>query len=186
MGRQSAEMCQTQLMDPLERGICMRRYSVILLVCAVAAAGITAWSFAAGGAPPAAGQAGRVKQIATQAQTKEFTEAFLGVLINGRAYDAFAMIKSTVPDLEAEIEAARQSTEQRFESIRPTFGKPIGWELVQTRSLGQSMIRYDYLLKFEKNALQFRVLYYKPKNVWIPAFLDFTDNLSVLFDEAGK
>lgn len=157
----------------------------MLLVCALAAAGFTAWSFAAGGAPPAAGQAGRVKQIATQTQTKEFTEAFLGVLVNGRPYDAFAMLKSTVPDLEADIEAARQDTELRFERIRPTYGKAIGWELVQTRSLGQSMIRYDYLLKFEKNALHLRMLYYKPKNVWIPASLNFFDDLTVLFDDAG-
>jgi hypothetical protein len=165
---------------------------VLLLVSALCAMGIAFYPFhaRAGTVGAAVGQPqGRrldPKQIATRDQTKEFSQEFLRILVTGRPYDAFAMMKATVPDLEAELEMTRQSTEQRFEAVRPSFGKPIGWELIQTRTLGESLVRYDYIVKFEKNAMHCRLQYYKPRQVWIPSFIGFNEDLSDLFEDAGK
>jgi len=164
----------------------MRRYSVVVLMGFLALA-VSALTYAAGGGAPAGNQ-GRLKQITTKDQTKEFSEQFLRAMGTGRPYDAFAMIKTMMPDLEADIEQSRQSAEQIFDRIRPSYGKPVGYELVSTKSLGESIVRYDYLYKFDRNALHFRVQYYKPtaNKPWIPTFIGFQEDLTVLFDEAGK
>jgi hypothetical protein len=179
------------IVNPEKGAIGMRRFTLILLIVALVVSGIATIPFYAGAGTVGAamGQARPgtgVRQIATKDQTKEFSQEFLRVLITGRPFDAFALMKATVPDLESELEMTRQSTEQQFEALRPSFGKPIGYELIQTRSLGESVVRYDYLIKFEKNAGHFRLQYYRPRQVWIPSFIRFTDDISELFEEAGK
>ncbi|HVT91007.1 MAG TPA: hypothetical protein VHD56_19295 [Tepidisphaeraceae bacterium] len=125
-------------------------------------------------------------QIVTKDQTKQFAEDFLRVLVNGRVFDAFQVIKAANPDAEAEIESRRQTTETMLDQAHQVFGKSLAPELLDTKSLGESLVRYDYLFKLEKGVLHFRIIFYKPMNRWIPLDLFFNDNLQQLFDDLGK
>jgi hypothetical protein len=126
------------------------------------------------------------QQINTKDRTREFAEAFLNTLVTQRPFDAFSMLRSVTPESENEIEATRQSTEQLLDQVRPGYGKMIGFEQLDVKSLGQSFVRYDYLLKMERNALHCRIVFYRPKNTWVPVMLNFSDDLTQLFDDLAK
>src|SRR5262249_20756469 len=121
------------------------------------------------------------RQIASPEQCKQFTDTFLRTLVNGRTYDAFQMIKSVIPDAESDVDATRQTTEQLLDQVRQTFGKPIDVELLDTKTLGSSFIRYDYLLKLERSALHCRAIFYRPRNTWIPVTITFEQDLRQVF-----
>ncbi len=125
-------------------------------------------------------------QIASKEATREFTETYLRALAYGTTSDAFAMIKAAAPGSEVEIDSVRQSTERLIEQVRPTYGKPVGHEVLDQKSLGQSLIRYECLLKFERNALHCRMIYYRANNAWAPVGIWFNDDLRQLFEDLGK
>jgi hypothetical protein len=154
-----------------------------LLLALTLATGAAALAQEEGDAAPAPNNR---KQIVTKDQTKEFTEAFLKVLVNGRPFDAFSLMKAAMPDNDNDVDATRASTEELLQQVRPAYGKAIGYEMVDSKSVGASLVRYDYLMKFEKNALHCRIIYYKPVNNWIPLRIWFDDNLHDLIEDLGK
>jgi hypothetical protein len=126
------------------------------------------------------------KQLASKDNTREFTEAFLSTVKSGRTFEAFSMFRAVSPDTEGQIDAWRQATDEMINQVRADYGKAIGFEPLDVRSLGTSFVRYDYLLKFERNALHFRVVYYRPNNTWLPVWLAFSQDMGQLFDDLGK
>ena len=161
----------------------MRGRTTFVLVLALAAAAIFAQD---------AGQGGRRKQLVSKNFTREFTEQFLMTMVKSRPIDAFALIKTVTPESETDIETTRSSTEQLLDNVRPSYGRIIGYELLETKALGNSFVRYEYLLKFERNALHCRFLYYNNTPTgqqgenWIPVGIWFDGNLGDLFDNIGK
>lgn len=156
----------------------MRRITPVLLVVLLAAA-----VYAADGDAP---ETPNRRQLATVGQTKELTEAFLQGMISGRSYDAFNQIRNVMPDQENQVETWRAEADEVMESVRPSYGRPIGFELLDTKALGASYVRYDYLLKCEYQAVHYRVIYYSAKSTWTPVFMMFNTNLDPLYTALGK
>src|SRR5262245_14201335 len=92
--------------------------------------------------------------LRNNSQTKQFTETFLNTVATGTAYDAFGMIKMANPGAEADIDTTRDTTQAMLDHLRPNYGKPIGFDMLAERTLGGSIIRYEALLKLEKNAIR--------------------------------
>jgi hypothetical protein len=155
----------------------MRRAFCVLLLLALAVA-----VHAADGDGPGPNR----RQLATVEQTKELSESFLGAMVTGRSYEAFTQIRNVVPDNENMVESWRAAADRMVESVRPDYGRPIGHELLDSKTLGTSYVRYDYLLKFERNAIHCRIIYYRGRNTWTPVFMMFNDNLDQLFTDLGK
>jgi hypothetical protein len=164
----------------MKGSICMRKCTTPLLVLA-----LTVVAFAQDN-----GNQARTKQIVSKDGTREFTETFLKSLVTSRPLEAFALIKSVAPDFETDIETTRESTEQLIESVRPSFGRIVGYEPIDTKSLGKSLVQYDYLLKFERNALHCRMRFYKPatgaEGNWLPIGIWFDRDIEQLFIDLGK
>lgn len=150
------------------------------LILIVVVGGLLALPLSAGG-PPGGGQ------LLTQpAQTREFTERFLRALETARAYDAFQLLRPVMNDPQVDIDQMRNTIDQQLTEARNNYGKSIGYELIDTKRLGESFIRYDYLFRFERSALHFRVIYYKGRSSYAPVALFFSDDLEQLFFDLGK
>jgi len=119
-------------------------------------------------------------------QAKQFAETFMHTMAGGNVYDAFAMVKAQLRDSQDDTDTLRDSTQQMLDAALPKLGKPIGYELLAEKSLGESLMRYDYLLKLERFAIHFRIIFYKPGNAWIPAQLWVDQDIRQLFDDLGK
>jgi hypothetical protein len=125
-------------------------------------------------------------QLGSKDQTKLFSESFLTKLGTARPFDAFKMLRDMAPESEGEIDASRQSTEALLDQVRPSYGRMLDFELLDTKSLGKSFVRYDYLLKFERNAIHCRFVFYQPRNTWLPVSFTVNQDLTQLFEDLGK
>jgi hypothetical protein len=124
--------------------------------------------------------------LASKDQARDFAETFMHTLAGGDTYNAFAMVKAQLHDTGDDTDTLRDGTQQILDEARPKLGKPIGYELVAEKELGQSLIRYDYLLKLEKFAVHFRIIFYKPDQNWLPAQLWVDQDIRQLIDDLGK
>jgi hypothetical protein len=160
----------------------MRRAISFLMILSLASAVYAA----DGDAPESGAPTPNRRQLATVEQTKELTEAFLSAMVTGRTYEAFSLIRNVIPDGENIVEGWRAETDQLITSVRQDYGRPLEREFLDSKTLGTSYVRYDYLLKFEYSALHCRVIYYRARNTWIPVFLSFQRDLDQLFTDLGK
>ncbi|HEY1628422.1 MAG TPA: hypothetical protein VGF52_01110 [Tepidisphaeraceae bacterium] len=124
--------------------------------------------------------------LASKDQARDFGELFMRTMAGGDTYNAFAMVKAQLRDTGEDTDALRDTTQQMLDEARPKLGKPIGYELVGEKELGQSLIRYDYILKLEKFAVHFRIIFYKPQQEWLPAQMWVDQDIRQLIDDLGK
>jgi hypothetical protein len=124
--------------------------------------------------------------LASKDQAHDFAETFMRTMASGDTYNAFALVKAQLRDNADDTDALRDTTQQMLDEARPKLGKPIGYELVAEKDLGQSLVRYDYLLKLEKFAVHFRIIFYKPDQNWLPAQLWVDQDIRQLIDDLGK
>jgi hypothetical protein len=120
----------------------------------------------------------------TLQQTEQFVGAFLKMLSAGSTADAFAMMKAASPrDAANDIDETRDSTQQLLDSSAPSMGKPVGFELLARRQVGQSLIRFECLLKLERHPLRCTIFFYKPAEIWTPMQVTFDSDMHRLFDD---
>lgn len=97
---------------------------------------------------------------------KPVCENFIGQLSRGDK-DAFNLLwKNMAAPEEARsaIDAQRQAAELRYAEEK--LGKYLGCELVQEKTSGTSLRKYIYLGKYEKHAIQWTVILYRPNDEW--------------------
>lgn len=80
-----------------------------------------------------------------------------------------------------EIDAMLNQINQQWPLVKQRFGITTGKELVQTKRIGKSFIRYIYLHKFENHAIYWQIDYYKPKTQWKINQITFLDTLNTLY-----
>jgi len=134
--------------------------------------------------PDAPALPSNVTPMTTPQQTELFTQSFLKMLSSGNTFDAFAMMKAVSPkDAANEIDETRDTTQQLIEHNAPTMGKPVSFELIARRQMGQSLMRYECLLKLERHPLRCTIFYYKPADTWMPVQVTFDEDIRKLFED---
>lgn len=126
------------------------------------------------------------KILRTREQTKDFSALFLNTIATSTTYEAFGLIKTANTGADNEIDATRDTTQAMLDQYRLTYGKPVGYDLLAERTLGSSIIRYESLLKLEKNALRCTITFYKATDTWVPIRVWFDEDVDALFVELGR
>ncbi len=65
-------------------------------------------------------------------------------------------------------------------------GKYHGKELIIKRSVGESLVLYSYMVKFDRQPVRFTFEFYKPNDEWIVFGFLFDDNLDDELEESAK
>lgn len=66
-----------------------------------------------------------------------------------------------------EIQNLGYQTKSQLSMLGDRFGASIGAEHVRTIEAGKSLVRHIFLIKYEKHALRFSCVFYKPKDKWM-------------------
>lgn len=66
--------------------------------------------------------------------------------------------------------------------IANRFGDIIGVDFVGTKTAGSSFIQYTYIAKFEKHAIRYVCIFYRPKDYWLVNSVYWDDKIQLLFD----
>jgi len=122
------------------------------------------------------------KGFKTESETKSFANQLVSKFIQNDFKNALNSAKPYWPIPAVEIDGMLNKINQQWPLVKRRFGKTTGKELVQTKRIGKSFIRYIYLHKFENHSIFWRIDFYKPKNEWKINTLVFLDTLSTLYE----
>ncbi len=86
---------------------------------------------------------------------------------------------TTLPQ-ERLIKMGQQFVNQR-QTLLPVLGKRVAMEFIRQEKIGDSMLRYLYLEKFENNALVIWFTFYRPESGWKMIDLGWFDKPQTLF-----
>lgn len=93
-------------------------------------------------------------------------DAILASLQTSGVRAAFKKIRELSPLPDSELEPMQKQTAQQLATVKPRFGKIIGFERVRVEAKGQSVLECIYITKFERHILRWRFYFYKPKDKW--------------------
>ena len=110
---------------------------------------------------------------------RKISDAFFkSVMSNNisKAYDQL-FIGSSIPSSKPQ---AVTMLKQQTQSGLPIYGKILGYEFIKEEKFGSTITRLMYVLKSEKSPTIWEFYYYKPKNKWFLANINFNDQYSLL------
>jgi hypothetical protein len=117
---------------------------------------------------------------AAQAQTspRNMAEAFLGSIAQGQMAAGYNKLfeGSNIAKDKGQGGTIRKQTEAAL----PPLGKVLGFELIREEPFGTSLVRLVYLLKSERHLTSWEFYFYKPKNTWFVAEINFSDKFHLL------
>lgn len=87
------------------------------------------------------------------------------------------------PEFVRERVEILQAEERR---IRGLFGKPLGFEFIGERRLGESLVRLTYVERLERAPVLWHMYFYRAKDKWELQSISYDEELGVLFRDLGK
>ena len=81
----------------------------------------------------------------------------------------------------AEFDAQMEQLDMQIPAISHRFGKSVGYDFIEAEQLGESLMQYVYLQKFEKHVMVWRFIFYKPNDKWLLNTWYFNDKVQPLF-----
>lgn len=118
----------------------------------------------------------------TEKETKFFSNQLVSQFIKDDFKNALNKAKPYWPIPAVEIDGMLNKINQQWPMVKQRFGSTTSMELVQTKRIGISFIRYIYLHKFENHAIYWQLDYYKPINEWKINQITFLDTLNTLYE----
>ncbi len=104
-------------------------------------------------------------------------ETFFRTIIEGdtsKAFDAL-MDGSLIPNSQP---TALPRLKSQLETGLRVYGRPVGFDLLEEKEFGPSLVRCVYLFRLEKYPLVWQFFFYKGKDRWLPVNVRFSDSLT--------
>lgn len=125
---------------------------------------------------------GTIRTLKESADAKWICEMFMLKLVNSGVQEAFDELRPYFALEKEEIDMIQIQTYQQMEAIRPRYGEVVGYTLLKEEILGDTVLKYTYLQKFERHAIRWLFFFYKPGNTWIFNEFYVDDKLRELFE----
>ena len=94
---------------------------------------------------------------------------------------AFKLMKPYCPLSSTEIDSAAMQTKTLREQFGQRYGTDIGYEFIDSKRVGDSLLRLRYVEKTKIHALPWVFYFYKTKEGWILNSFDWNDRFQGLF-----
>ena len=119
--------------------------------------------------------------LTTPKQTQKLCMTAVSHLSTGNVDQSFNTLKAFWPMPAAELDNLAYQTRSQLNMVASRFGKPIGIDYIRTQKAGSSFLKHTYIVKYEKHALRYLCVFYKPKNNWLVNSVVWDDETSSLF-----
>lgn len=114
--------------------------------------------------------------------TKELCQKAADTFGAGKAKESFDVLKPYWPMPKQEMENLSYQTETQLQMVSERFGEILGADFVDTKVAGTSFVRHTYIVKFEKHAVRYICLFYKPRDEWFVNGVFWDDQTPALFN----
>ncbi|MCG8565684.1 MAG: hypothetical protein MI747_11455 [Desulfobacterales bacterium] len=113
---------------------------------------------------------------------RAFCDEFMDQIVRADFQAAFDSTKSFWPVPEVEVDGIVNQVKQQWPLMENRFGSSLGAEWIRGKRIGASFLRYYFLHKFEKHAIQWQMDFYKPQDYWIINGITFEVDLNPLYE----
>ncbi len=120
------------------------------------------------------------EQVGDEAKLIEISTSVVNEVSQGKLFEAFDIIKKHSPLPESEFKVVKEQAKKQFEVIKPRFGDFIGYEFINSKKIGNSIIRHDYIVKCENHVIRWEFIYYKPKDKWFLNSFKWDDQIGLI------
>ncbi len=104
-------------------------------------------------------------------------EALFSTIIAGDDSKAFdGLLAGTV--IAERQSGAAYTLRSQLENGTRVYGRPVGFDLVEEKTFGPSLVRFVYILRLEKYPLVWEFFFYKSGDAWQPIEVRFNDALA--------
>lgn len=143
----------------------------------------------AGGTPEPSVSRGEVVQRAPVVNPmrdgpSQLVANFFASLREGKVDEGYAVLTkdSKIAEKPDELKQLKAKTREAIE----VFGAISGYDFVESRAIGQRLVRATYVSQGKVFPLRWRFYFYKPENSWHLIDMRVDDKLTGLFDEAEE
>ena len=111
----------------------------------------------------------------TTAQAK--AEMLFSTIIGGDTSKAFdgLLAGSVIADKQS---GAAYNLRNQLENGMRLYGRPVGFDLVEEKTFGPSLVRFVYIFRLEKYPLIWEFFFYRSGDAWLPIEVRFNDQLA--------
>ena len=120
--------------------------------------------------------------IANVESTKELCQKAAAAFGSGDAKKSFEILKPYWPLPAEELDNLAYQTESQLKMVASRFGAILGSDFVGTKIAGDSFVQHTYVVKFEKHAVRYICMFYKPKSEWVVNGVHWDDKTALLFN----
>ena len=111
---------------------------------------------------------------------RELNQQFLTLMADNQIDQAFDLVKPYMPIMGKEIDNLKEVTTQQYKVLESSFGKPIGYQLIEERKVADRLVFYTYLELREKFPIRWTIIYYRPQMTWQPVILKWDAKITEL------
>ena len=112
---------------------------------------------------------------------RKLTDQIMVQVGKGDLEAAFRLLKPRTVVPEAEVDAMVGQVKLQLPALTIRFGNVLGQEFVQESRVGQSLVRYTYIQRFDKHAMRWVFYGYHGKDGWFIDTFRFDDQIQTLF-----
>jgi len=116
-------------------------------------------------------------------EAKALVDAFMLKVVQDDISGAFALLddKTTWPLGKEDMQNIARFTVEELSKRKARYGEPVGVEFIRQNVVGESLTEFVYLEKFERHAIRWMFVFYKPQDEWVFNNLTWDDKIRLLF-----
>jgi hypothetical protein len=116
-----------------------------------------------------------------QKAAKDLVSTVMSKVAIGDTDAAFNIMNPYSPLSETEKASAVLQTKSMLQQFGARYGTPIGYEFIDSKQVGESLLRFRCIEKTEKHAILWSFYFYKPSKGWILDTFAWKDVFAELF-----
>lgn len=120
--------------------------------------------------------------LANPAEARKLADRAVALFAEEKIVAGYELLKPYWPLAPVEIDSLANQTNTQWPVVKQRFGASLGYEFIRVRQAGQSLVELVYLHKFERHAIRWVFVFYRPADRWLINGVSFDDSISLLFD----
>lgn len=113
--------------------------------------------------------------------TKELCQKAAHSFGAGKPEESYEILKPYWPLPAEEISNLAYQTESQLKMVASRFGNILGSDFIGSKVAGDSFVKHTFIGKFEKHAVRFICVFYKPRKEWLINSVYWDDSTPKLF-----
>ena len=119
--------------------------------------------------------------VANPADLRKVADQIMEQVGKGKVEAGLKLLKPRTIIPEAEFDAMVGQAKLQLPAMSQRFGEPLGYEFLREDRVGENLIRYSYIQRFDKHAMRWIFYTYRGKGGWVVNSFQFDDKLPAVF-----